>query len=529
MKFIRNALAAGFLAAATVVACSSQHGATTGTSSNQGSSPNTVQTDGTGSVGLNLITPSGTSLYSVNYTITNGTNTYPGTVPLGDAAVAGPVAFVVGGIAVGTGYTLTITGTDSAGDVCSGTSAPFAVAASSAAVYVAVGIVCIAPTDAAIAANITTGTIQVEAGVTFDAQAAYQCPGISSFSISPAVAAAGTTVQLSVSQTGATTGTYLWTSTGGTLSSTTSATPTFECLAAGTFGVTVQVQDVVVPLGSDAAVNVCNNVANTTLTGQVVCEATGGCFCPGGEQNCPITGNSCNCVPSPLTSTSNCGACGVTCGGTTPLCTPIAGVYGCHAPPPTPCTAAGQTNCVQCPDSAGGTCSNTEAEFVNLDIAAGLITSNVPDTVTSAAGGCYQCLVGAGCLDFPTHHQTGLECDDLTGTFTDSAGATGTASVLCDAALQCILSSGTPATSCAANADGLSYCYCGAGGGAASVCSAKGTSVNGACLSQLVAGFPYAQSDATDILGNYTSTASPSGVANSILACASGNNCTQCL
>jgi hypothetical protein len=187
---------------------------------------------------------------------------------------------------------------------------------------------------------------------------------------------------------------------------------------------------------------------------------------------------------------------------------------------------AGQTNCVQCPGSTGGTCSNTEALFVNLDISAGLITTNVPDTVST---GCYQCLISNGCLDDPAKHQTGLECDDLTGTFTDFAMASGTSSVLCDAALSCILSSGTPTTSCAANADGLSYCYCGSGGGPASACSAKGTSVNGVCLSQLVAGFPYAQSDATDILGNYTSTASPSGVANSILACASGNNCNQCL
>jgi hypothetical protein len=530
MKFIRNALAGGLVAAATIVACSSQHGATPGTSSNQGNTPVTPQSDNTGSVGMNLLTPAGTNIYSINWTISNTTNTYTGTVNLGDAGILGSIEFVAGGLAAGTGYVLTLSGADSNGDPCTGASAPFTIVAG-ADNYVGVNVVCTIPTDAATATNSTTGSVQVDAGVTVVQQGGYTCPGLQSFSILPALGApGGPPLQLNATQAGGTPGTFFWTSNSpGALSSSGGASPTFNCQGPGIFSVTVQLQLDVVPLEQDASVNVCNGVANTTLTGTVNCESAGGCFTPMGDTNCGLAVDG-GCGPfiptaSLQTDPNNCGSCGHLCSGGTPNCK--AGV--CVPVPPAPCTVAGQTNCVQCPSSTGNTCSNTEALFVNLDISAGLITTNVPDTVPAASGGCYQCLIAAGCLDAPAKHQTGLECDDLTGTFTDFAMASGTSSVLCDTALSCILSSGTPTTSCAANADGLSFCYCGSGGGPASACSAKGTSVNGTCLSQLVAGFPYAQSDATDILGNYTSTASPSGVANSILACASGNGCNQCL
>jgi hypothetical protein len=196
-----------------------------------------------------------------------------------------------------------------------------------------------------------------------------------------------------------------------------------------------------------------------------------------------------------------------------------------------PCTSAGQTNCVECQSSASDACSTTEALFVQLDINAGTATMAGP----SPSSGCYECLVTAGCIDAPKVHQTGLECDDLTGSFTSGGGTTGSASALCLDTLECEI--GSTGQQCALDVTGLSYCYCGSAGGPASTCSAHGSSVNGACLTPIVNGFTFAATDAIDILASFTDSTPPSGTmpiqpsgfANSILSCASGNDCNQCL
>jgi hypothetical protein len=188
-----------------------------------------------------------------------------------------------------------------------------------------------------------------------------------------------------------------------------------------------------------------------------------------------------------------------------------------------PCTSAGQANCVECQSSPGDTCTTTEALFVQLDINAGAATLPGPSPST----GCYACLVVTGCLDAPKVHQTDLECDDLAGSFTNGAGITGSASTLCLDALEC--ETGPTGAQCALNATGLSYCYCGSAGGAASTCSARGSSVNGPCVTPLANGYKFHSTDATDILDNFTDTTEPSGFANAILSCAAGNDCNQCL
>jgi hypothetical protein len=192
-----------------------------------------------------------------------------------------------------------------------------------------------------------------------------------------------------------------------------------------------------------------------------------------------------------------------------------------------PCTSAGQTNCVECQSSTGSICSKTEALFVQLDINSGAATKAGP----SPSSGCYVCLVMAGCIDAPKVNQTDLECDDLTGMFTSGGMMTGSASTLCLDVLECEL--GPSGQQCALDSTGLSYCYCGSAGGPASMCSARGSSVNGACLTPIVNGFTFAATDALDILGSYTDTSmmplQPAGFANGILSCASGNDCNQCL
>lgn len=72
--------------------------------------------NGYGSVHMNLDigTPPGASVFGLNWTITNGmtADTYTGTTDVGDAQ---SFEFAQGGIATGTGYTVTLTGSDNHG------------------------------------------------------------------------------------------------------------------------------------------------------------------------------------------------------------------------------------------------------------------------------------------------------------------------------------------------------------------------------------------------------------------------------
>jgi len=155
-------------------------------------------------------------------------------------------------------------------------------------------------------------------------------------------------------------------------------------------------------------------------------------------------------------------------------------------------------------------------------------------------GDCLSCLVAASCLDNPAHGVKGRECEDLgttglsgsSASFTNGSGVTGSTVTACENTLACMV--GSTGQQCAANAQGDTFCYCGTGGfngGGPTSCSARGADVNGACLAPEVAGFTFAQTDANDIVDNYTDTtgANPSGIANQLLNCEAGNNCLTCL
>jgi hypothetical protein len=80
----------------------------------------------TGSVGAAVTLPGGEMLSSVGYTLTNGTSTYTGTV---NVAWQSSVTFVIGSVASGSGYVLTVTATTDDGAVtCTGSAGPFSVA-----------------------------------------------------------------------------------------------------------------------------------------------------------------------------------------------------------------------------------------------------------------------------------------------------------------------------------------------------------------------------------------------------------------
>jgi hypothetical protein len=542
MKLIRNVFAAGLLAAVSVAACSSQHGAT---GSNGGSGNGNVLgnqgQDGVGQLSMDLDIGPGVALQTFNYTIT-GPNTYANTITIGDAQ---SLEFVVGGILAGGPYTLTISGTDTAGDICTGTtngtgtSAPFTVVAGDVT-QVTIAITCTVPPDASNLADVQQGAIEVDGSVVLVGTPNPTCPGISSFNISPAELAAGQSGALSLSDTDPT-ASILWTvtpaggavfGTGNTATSTASAT-TITCTNTAS---QVTVTATVTPADPTAAA-LCSGKSFTTMHALVNCEApSGGFSCPPHFGDPTLT-LACNADAStafcanPLTDLNNCGSCGNVCpaapAGSVETCS--AGVCGSHVLPPTVCTAAPcAANQVTCGNNANGVCTPTEAPFVQLDLNSGAVSAAGDATLADPTTACFACLNNFGCVDNALAHVANKECEDFGATTYANATATVPAAATCDAVISCI--TGSAGAACASSGNGINFCYCGTGGGPSSQCQgANASAVNGNCINQEVAGFPYAKTDASDILSHYGTNADPSGRANNVFACAVSNSCSACL
>jgi hypothetical protein len=117
-------------------------------------------TDGGSGVGVTFNEPPG-FFVSLDWVISGPSGYYSGTVYFGDAH---SIEFVVGGIVAGSGYTMTLAGNDRYGDPCSGTSAPFDVVAGQ---ITGAGLLlrCTAPGDAAEPADVTMGSVGLDAGI----------------------------------------------------------------------------------------------------------------------------------------------------------------------------------------------------------------------------------------------------------------------------------------------------------------------------------------------------------------------------
>jgi hypothetical protein len=521
MKLIRNALAATFIAAISVAACSTQQG-TTGTGGN-GGNVGTLPgygNDGLGSVGLHLQIGNGVVLQNLSYNIT-GPQSFSGTVPIGDAQ---SIEFVVGGLPAGGPYTIVITGTDSNGDPCTGTSATFSIIAGQTSSTV-VTITCTEPADASNAADVSTGNVAIDASVNLITASAYNCPGISGLSITPAEIIAPQTAALditTVQAAGGTPGTLTinWTTTGGffvndagaNVATSASAAPTFNC---GSFTGTAVVTATIGLTGTNNGVDagdVCGSAPFQTISSNIVCEVGGQLICVGSTpttcgtgssaictnlssdpNNCGTCGKVCPsaeaCVSGTCactnsadpnfcgsvctntnTDTNNCGSCGNICPASTPNCS--GGT--CSAPLATVCTTAPcANNTITCTNNkTNGACTATEAAFVQIDINTKLVTGSPTGTVADGANAttCLGCLNNSQCIDIGKI--TGLECGDITGansSFTSANGVvTSSAALACINSLNCITgTTGFDTTlnaNCASDPAGISYCSCGAGG-----------------------------------------------------------------
>ncbi len=180
--------------------------------------------DAAGSVALVLQGSLGT-INTFAYSIT-GPATYSGTI---NVAGSSTVAAVIGNIAGGTGYALTLTGTSiDAKTSCAGASALFNVVAA-ATTSVSVPIDCRGtPTTGSVLVN---GTINI-------------CPRVSSVSASPPT---GNVIAISSVADDPDNGpqplSYSWTTTSGTLSNAAAQNPTLTCTAPGAASLTLTVSD----------------------------------------------------------------------------------------------------------------------------------------------------------------------------------------------------------------------------------------------------------------------------------------------
>jgi hypothetical protein len=181
-----------------------------------------------------------------------------------------------------------------------------------------------------------------------------------------------------------------------------------------------------------------------------------------------------------------------------------------------PCTTPGQTGCVSCPGNTTGTCTATEALFVQRDIDKNIATGPGAD---SSATSCYNCLFNGGCLDDDAFGDTGNECGDFGATQFNG----GSAATECQSTISCILGS-----NCASGA--VSGCYCGTAG-VSTACQGNPAPgpINGACDNQIATGLGFAVTDGTDNTKNLTDKTRPAGRADQIFQCAQSTGCGSCL
>jgi uncharacterized protein YjiK len=182
-----------------------------------------------GSIGLSLQLASGETLNSVSYTIT-GPNGFSRTGTI-DTSKSSVVASTIGGLPVGSGFSIALDGTATGGGTHCAGAASFDVAAHMTT-SVSVHLTCNEPPH--------TGSVNVNGTVNV-------CPTVDGISASPAEVTVGSSLALTASAHDSDGGpsalAYHWTTTGGTLSATDAQNPTLTCTNAGSVTVSVTATD----------------------------------------------------------------------------------------------------------------------------------------------------------------------------------------------------------------------------------------------------------------------------------------------
>jgi hypothetical protein len=197
--------------------------------SSAGSEPGAIKGDeAAGEIGLEL-SVGGVTLNSASYTITGPAGfSKTGTIDLSSSTA---LSATIGGIPVGTGYSITVTSTATDGATTCAGSATFNVTAH-VTTPVTLHLVCHQPPH--------TGSVSVNGTVNI-------CPVFDGISATPTEVMVGGAVALSAaahdSDSGPSALVYHWSATSGSFSDAASASPSFTCLAPGLVTVTASVSD----------------------------------------------------------------------------------------------------------------------------------------------------------------------------------------------------------------------------------------------------------------------------------------------
>jgi hypothetical protein len=557
MRIIRKLIPGALLTMLGAAACTASvpHGGAPGSSQGEGS----PAPGATGSIGIALDLGGGIHLDSLQYTVTNPT--LAGFTTISNSIDVSGVQTVTISLTLpaASGYRLSLSAVDSAGDSCAGGPAMFDIAAGQTSTL-AMNLLCTRTLDSGlIAPDVSTGNVMV----TIDASlvtvgGSAPCAAAISLLTSPRQASVGESINLTgtgVDPSGATADVALsWTATGGagSLTGTSGPATTFQCTAPGTENVTLTASM------ADGGAS-CPTIGSLAIS--VSC--TEGSDASGSPMD--ATAPDAADAPAPEAAAPEAGADVALEVGTDAGATSETGADGGSLAPCMSAADVSAGNCVRCQGNTSGVCTQTEAAAVQLDINQGWIAAPGPDSNPSANGGtdtCYACLYSGACLDSTVASLTGSECEDLTATtFTagngHAASTNAAVQALCLDTLYCLLeittSSYTPSGvssysyangaysggvgtgpvpgGCAAQAalGGVQYCYCGPGGGLPSVCAGSTSGQNGICVTPETNGFTYGPHDGHDITGNYGLQSQPSGMANAIIGCALTNGCSQCL
>jgi hypothetical protein len=207
-------------------------------------------TPAAGDVRVALVLPSGATITTVAYRILNSSGATivgPASLSVSDPQATASLDIDVPPTPPGDpGDHVQLNATDSTGDSCSGTSAPFPVVAGSDAA-VTMTLTCSTPGNG-------TGTL----GITVN-EVQGQCPVITSAVVSPAESSVGTQVAVGVTATDANSAetlTYVWGPPGNSFLFANTPVSTYTCTSVGTQSISVTVTD---------SVNLCSTTATVTV------------------------------------------------------------------------------------------------------------------------------------------------------------------------------------------------------------------------------------------------------------------------
>lgn len=519
---IGNAFLIGLaVAAASVAGCSF------GSSPNHPTTTSSTEDGNTGSIGLQLTLPGGGQISTISYTVNgpNGASTIvtTGTVPVSNST---SIFFQTpDNIPPGSGYTITLTGSDDAGDTCLGTSVPFSVTARTS----------------------TPVLVQLQCHGTANGNGAGQVTAVTSNcatwnSISPATSdiITGVSDPVAFSATGPDHGNLAYTATvsgagaatlspaAGSLTSGASNTGSFNvtCTSPGLVNVTVVFSDGPLPTGGSC------DATLDTVSFPVQCE---GAPIDSGLPDTSVPKDSGPADTGPAdTGPADTGPAdtGVQCNG---RCSEFLAVLQQYAGAARSFTSISQV-------------TQTEMRFLNKDVENIVAGTDTNDPVVGYQ--CTNCMMLNDCLDSPADSKNTKECEDLTNTGktggTPTAGTlvNGTATTqtqLCLDTLGCTLGQspdtvnspvgtttpGQAFTGHACATGGIpQVCFCGSTPQSQCGNLAQGT---GACEAVEAEGLEIADTNAPAVLKAYGTLTLGSGQANQMYSCAATNGCTTCL